>query len=120
MKESVVILCGGGPAPGINTVISSVGKVFLKNGYRVIGLHEGYKGLFSKDRKIVDLDFETLDGIFTRGGSHLKMSRFKPKNSDFSTDFFVENNVKLLVTIGGQTIQHLQQTEFQNIWKKIR
>lgn len=101
MKESVVILCGGGPAPGINTVISSVGKVFLKNGYRVIGLHEGYKGLFSKDREMVDLDFETLDGIFTRGGSHLKMSRFKPKNSDFSTDFFVENNVKLLVTIGG-------------------
>ncbi|PKQ61248.1 6-phosphofructokinase [Labilibaculum filiforme] len=101
MKESVVILCGGGPAPGINTVISSVGKVFLKKGYRVIGLHEGYKGLFSAERKMVDFDFETLDGIYTRGGSHLKMSRFKPKNTDFSTDFFVENNVKLLVTIGG-------------------
>ncbi|MCY1635564.1 MULTISPECIES: 6-phosphofructokinase [Marinifilum] len=101
MKESVVILCGGGPAPGINTVISSVGKVFLRNGYRVIGLHEGYKGLFSEDRKMEELDFVTLDAIFTKGGSHLKMSRFKPKDSDFSTKFFIDNNVKLLVTVGG-------------------
>ncbi len=47
MKESIAILCGGGPAPGINSVISSVAIVFLKAGYRVIGIHEGYKGLFA-------------------------------------------------------------------------
>ena len=45
MKESVAILCGGGPAPGINSVISSVAMVFLKSGYKVLGIHEGYKGL---------------------------------------------------------------------------
>ncbi|MFA8436837.1 MAG: 6-phosphofructokinase [Marinifilaceae bacterium] len=101
MKESIVILCGGGPAPGINTVISSVGKVFLKEGYRVIGLHEGYKGLFSDNPDMQDLDFAFMDAIFSKGGSALKMSRFKPKDDDFKTDFFVNNNVKLLVTIGG-------------------
>jgi 6-phosphofructokinase 1 len=101
MKESIVILAGGGPAPGINTVISSVTKVFLKYGYRVIGVHEGYKGLVSNDRKTRDFDFELADRIFMRGGSMLKMSRYKPKDTEFSTDFFVENNVKLLVTIGG-------------------
>ena len=31
MKESIVILAGGGPAPGINTVISTVAKTFLKD-----------------------------------------------------------------------------------------
>ena len=36
MKKSIAILAGGGPAPGINTVISSVAKVFMKDGYRVI------------------------------------------------------------------------------------
>ena len=46
MKESIVILAGGGPAPGINTVISTVAKTFLKDGYRVLGLNEGYKNLF--------------------------------------------------------------------------
>ena len=45
MKESIVILAGGGPAPGINTVISTVAKTFLKDGYRVLGLNDGYKNL---------------------------------------------------------------------------
>ena len=39
MKDSIIILCGGGPAPGMNTVVMSVAKTFLSNGYRVIGLH---------------------------------------------------------------------------------
>ena len=46
MTPSIVILAGGGPAPGINTVISTVAKTFLKDGYRVISLQEGYKNLF--------------------------------------------------------------------------
>jgi len=28
MKKSIAIICGGGPAPGINTVISTVAKIF--------------------------------------------------------------------------------------------
>ena len=50
--KSVAIICGGGPAPGINAVISSVAKIFLKAGYRVIGVHEGYKGIFSDSPQI--------------------------------------------------------------------
>ena len=34
MKDSIIILCGGGPAPGMNTVVCSVAKTFLANGYR--------------------------------------------------------------------------------------
>ncbi len=101
MKESVAILCGGGPAPGINSVISSVALVFLKSGYRVMGIHEGYKGLFADNPKLQEIDFTFADDIHKQGGSALQMSRFKPKDSDFSTRFFTENNVQLLVTIGG-------------------
>ncbi|PLW99714.1 MAG: 6-phosphofructokinase [Marinilabiliales bacterium] len=101
MKDSVAILCGGGPAPGINSVISSVALVFLKSGYRVIGIHEGYKGLFADHPKIQEIDFHFADDIHKRGGSALQMSRHKPKDSEFNTRFFTENNVQLLVTIGG-------------------
>lgn len=101
MKESIVILAGGGPAPGINTVISTVAKTFLKDGYRVLGLNEGYKNLFKENPDVVDMDFLYADAILKQGGSALKMSRYKPKNEEFNTDFFVKNNVKLLVTIGG-------------------
>ncbi len=101
MKESVVILAGGGPAPGINTVISSIAKVFLKDGYRVIGMHEGYKTIFTPNPKIQEFNFEMADKIRNQGGSALVMSRHKPKDDEFNTGFFVNNNVRLLVTIGG-------------------
>lgn len=101
MQKSVAIICAGGPAPGINTVISTIAKVFLKDNYRVLGVHYGYHGLFSEEPQIKEFDFAHADRIFSRGGSTLIMSRFKPKDSDFATTFFEKNNVKLLVTIGG-------------------
>jgi len=101
MKEAVAILCAGGPAPGINTVISSVTKIFNKNGFNVLGLNGGYKSLFSEEPSFDFLDFEYADQIYSRGGSALKMSRYKPKDDEFKVDFFKKNNVKLLVTIGG-------------------
>lgn len=101
MKDSILILAGGGPAPGINTVISSVAKVFLRDGYRVIGLHDGYKNLFTQNPSTLDIDFEMADRVYNMGGSALRMSRYKPADLEFKTDFFKANNVKLLVTIGG-------------------
>ncbi|MBR6273265.1 MAG: 6-phosphofructokinase [Bacteroidales bacterium] len=101
MKESIVILAGGGPAPGINTVISTVAKTFLKAGYRVLGLNDGYKNLFKPNPEVDEIDFIWADEIQKQGGSALRMSRYKPKNEEFNTEFFVKNNVKLLVTIGG-------------------
>lgn len=101
MKEAVAILCAGGPAPGINTVISSVTKIFNNNGYNVLGINGGYKSLFADEPAFEFLDFDYADQIYSRGGSALKMSRYKPKDEEFKIDFFKKNNVKLLVTIGG-------------------
>ena len=83
MKEAIAILTGGGPAPGMNTVVGSVAKTFLHHGYKVIGLHEGYTGLFNPAPRTVEIDFGMADAIFNQGGSFLQMSRFKPKDSDF-------------------------------------
>ena len=105
MKDAVIILCGGGPAPGMNSVSMSVAKTFLTKGFRVIGLHGGYSGLFSKNARTEDLTFLIADRYFNRGGSYLEMSRFKPTDADFENNFnldlFKDNNIKLLVTIGG-------------------
>jgi 6-phosphofructokinase 1 len=105
MKEAIAILTGGGPAPGMNTVVGSVAKVFLNQGYRVIGLHQGYASLFTTTPEITDIDFSLADSMFNRGGSVLVMSRYKPTAEDFAQRFnlkmFTENNIKLLVTVGG-------------------
>lgn len=100
-KKSIAILCSGGPAPGINTVVCSVAKVFLKAGYRVIGINYGTKTLFTDNVDTVEIGFDLADRYFNLGGSFLKMSRYKPKESEFRADFFIKNNVELLVTIGG-------------------
>jgi len=99
--STVCIICGGGPAPGINTVIASVTKTFVGDGYRVIGVHDGYKGLFGNEPCIEELTYRKAESFFSRGGSVLKMSRFKPKDEDFNTDIFKKENISLLVTIGG-------------------
>lgn len=106
MKKSIAIICGGGPAHGINPVISTLAKTFLKDDFRVLGVHYGYKGLFSEAPEVKEFDFAHADRIFSRGGSTLIMSRFKPKDSDFNSDFFKNQNVKLLVTIGGDDHGH--------------
>ena len=99
--KTVAILCSGGPAPGINSVISSIAKSFLKEDWRVIGFNEGTKTIFTDNPEVVEFDFKYADYIYNRGGSVLRMSRYKPKDSEFNTTFFEKNNVKLLVTIGG-------------------
>ena len=100
-KGSIAILCGGGPAPGINTVIGTLVKVFLQSGYRVLGIHEAYKTIFTDKPCFQEISFEMADEIYKRGGSALRMSRYKPKDSEFNTKFFADNNIRLLVTIGG-------------------
>ena len=68
MDKSVAIVCGGGPAPGINTVVSTVAKVFLRDGYRVLGVHHGYKGLFADEPEIKEFDINPLF-VFENGVS---------------------------------------------------
>ena len=89
----------------MNTVVGSVAKTFLAKGYRVIGLHYGYSGLFNPTPRYEDLDWFKADYIFNQGGSYLTMSRFKPTDEDFeknfNLEFFKANNIKLLVTVGG-------------------
>ncbi len=100
-QKSIAILCAGGPAPGMNTVVGTVAKRFLADGFRVLGLNYGYKTLFTDDPDFIDFDYSLADWVTDKGGSYLKMSRHKPKDNEFKTDFFQKYNVKLLVTVGG-------------------
>lgn len=99
--KSIVILCAGGPAPGINTVTATIAKIFISDGYRVLGLNYGYKTLFTPHPDFIEFSYELADRIFDRGGSYLKMSRYKPRPEEYNTAFFERENICLLVTIGG-------------------
>lgn len=104
MKKLVVIMCVGGFVFGINIVVSIVVKVFFKDGYWVLGVYYGYEGLFLDEVLVKVFDFYYVDCIFSCSGFILIMSWFKFKDSDFRMDFFIKENVKFLVIIGGDDI----------------
>ena len=79
----LALLVGGGPAPGINGVISSVTIEAIEQGIEVIGFQDGFKWLVKGDadhyRKLL---IDDVKAIHLRGGSILGTSRTNPAKSD--------------------------------------
>jgi phosphofructokinase-like protein len=76
----VGVLTGGGDCPGLNPVIRAVVRTSLQQGYQVLGIHNGWKGLVENDA--APLDLASVSGIIHRGGTILGTSRtniFKDK-----------------------------------------
>ena len=48
--ERLALLVGGGPAPGINGVISAVTIEAINNGIEVFGIRDGFKWLVQGNR----------------------------------------------------------------------
>jgi 6-phosphofructokinase 1 len=106
MKEILAIVVGGGPAPGINGVISAATIEATNEGKQVIGIRGGFKSLFNGNRKAaVPLGIDDVSRIYDRGGSILMTSRDFPerKKEDFTTlmKTLKALKVKYLLTIGG-------------------
>jgi len=101
------IVVGGGPAPGINGVISSATIEAINEGYDVLGIKGGFKGLFSGDRNsVVKLTINDVSRIHTTGGSVLGTSRDYPDRvkERFKTllNTLKKMNIRYLITIGGE------------------
>ncbi len=103
--KKIAIVVGGGPAPGINSVISSVTIEALNNGCEVVGVYEGFQHLSKGVAKIVNLTIDYVTRIHLIGGSILKTSRFNPtKDPDHLRNVIktlIDLDVSYLVTIGG-------------------
>ena len=73
------ILVGGGPAPGINSVISAAVIEAVNSGRQAIGIMNGYEFLVKGDTsQTVDLGIPDVSTIHTQGGSILHTSRTNP------------------------------------------
>jgi 6-phosphofructokinase len=66
------LLTGGGDAPGLNGIIEASGRVLLKAGIEVVGIEDGYEGVFyAKTRK---LDLPQLENLHAQAGTILGTS----------------------------------------------
>ena len=105
VRSVIAIVCGGGPAPGINGVIQAITLEANKHGWEVLGIRDGFAHLARGEKKYVRLDMERVSRIHLTGGCILQMSRFNPtkRESDLRTvvETLTELGVTHLVTIGG-------------------
>ncbi|HLI79804.1 MAG TPA: diphosphate--fructose-6-phosphate 1-phosphotransferase, partial [Candidatus Binataceae bacterium] len=105
-RQTLAILVGGGPAPGINGVIASATIEAANRGLRVIGLLDGYRWLAQGDTShVVELGIRDVSRIHNTGGSILGTSRTnpatKPAMLDNTVKALIELGVRYLVCIGG-------------------
>lgn len=105
-RGRLAVVVGGGPAPGINGVISSVTIEAAHSGLDVVGVRDGFKHLVTGDtsycRPITPAE---VGPYYNRGGSLLGTSRTNPAKNPADLANVIATLKKLgvsyLVTIGG-------------------
>jgi 6-phosphofructokinase 1 len=105
-RDTLAVLVGGGPAPGLNGVIASAGLAALARGVRVVGILDGYKPLVAGDVDAIrELGADELERIATTGGSIVRTSRTNPARDEATLSKCVETlerlSIRYLVCIGG-------------------
>jgi len=106
MAETMAILVGGGPAPGINGVIAAATIEAINSGMRVVGIYDGYKHLVEGgDIPTLELTIDLVTRLQATGGSMLRTSRTNPAKDEGLLANCVSAldrlGVRYLVTIGG-------------------
>jgi 6-phosphofructokinase 1 len=105
-RKSLAILVGGGPAPGINSVIGSATIRAQLEGVDVIGIRDGFEWMMQGNVEHVQpLTIEEVSRIHFRGGSYIGISRanptLDPQHLENTVVSLLRLNVSQLITIGG-------------------
>src|SRR5438552_3185360 len=107
-KPRLGILCGGGPAPGINSVISAATIEAVNSGWEVIGILDGFEHLIQgSTAHVLPLSITDVSRIHALGGSILYTARANPTVRDEGADdpdWRMHNCLKALGELG---IEHL-------------
>jgi 6-phosphofructokinase 1 len=105
-RQRLAILVGGGPAPGINSVIAAATIRTRLSDVDVIGIEDGFEWLMMGDPSHTrPLTIENVSRIHFRGGSAIGISRANPTRDPESLTRTVRTlrqlGVTELITIGG-------------------
>jgi 6-phosphofructokinase len=104
--KKLAILVGGGPAPGINSVIGAATIRAEVEGVEVLGIKDGFQWIMEGDTSHVrELTIHNVSRIHFRGGSYIGISRANPTKDEKHLENAVTSLLRLdvdkLITIGG-------------------
>ena len=105
-QEKLAILVAGGPAPGINSVISAATIRAQLEKVEVIGIHDGFEWIMHGDvEHVTPLTIDVVSRLHFRGGSHIGISRANPTLREEHLENTIVSLQRLgatqLITIGG-------------------
>ncbi|MCX8028067.1 MAG: diphosphate--fructose-6-phosphate 1-phosphotransferase [Thermodesulfovibrionales bacterium] len=106
VRDYVGIIVGGGPAPGINGVISAATIEAINAGKKVVGIKGGFKSLFDGNEGCAEpLTIDDVSRIHSQGGSILRTSREYPDKVKERFPILMNTlknmGIKYLITVGG-------------------
>ncbi len=119
------IVVGGGPAPGINGVISSVTIEAINQGLEVIGIRDGFKHLVNGDfTQVCPLTIPDVAPFYQKGGSLLGTRRTNPTKDPQHMANVLDGlrrlGIQYLVTIGGDDTAFSGSQVYQHARGEIR
>lgn len=100
-RMRIGVLNAGAPAPGMNTATRAAVRLGLDKGHRLFAIHNGFEGLI--DGEIEEMNWMSVNGWASLGGSELGTSRRAPKGADlYAIARNIENyELQGLLVIGG-------------------
>lgn len=95
------VLNAGAPAPGMNTAARAAIRLGLDRGHIMLGIHNGFEGLIHGE--VEEMDWMSVGGWVSRGGSVLGTTRYVPKSRDLHAIARVieDHQIDALLMIGG-------------------
>lgn len=135
MTKKILVLTGGGDAPGLNAVIRGVCKRARKENlaggekWEVYGSIEAFNGVLNEPQEIIKLTSKRTAGIHVKGGTILKTTnkanpiKFPVTQPDGTTKFIDRSgelvaklkmlNFDAIINIGGDGSQKISKSLFE-------
>ena len=97
----IAVMNAGAPSPGMNTAVRAAVRLGLDQGHIMLGINNGFEGL--ADGEVKEMEWTSVNGWASIGGSQLGTSRKVPKGRDmYAIARTIENHrIEALLVIGG-------------------
>src|SRR5437867_1585377 len=123
-RKTLAILVGGGPAPGINSVIGAATIRAALEGVEVLGVEDGFEWIMNGNvDHVKPLTIEGVSRIHFRGGSFIGISRANPtvtpEHLENTVISLLRLNVSDLITIGGDDTAYSAMKLVGSIIKRL-